>query len=42
MAFVTRPASTDPRAPGGEYDDLVLWMSPNVLINRMVAAQKLP
>jgi len=42
VAFVTRPASTDPRAPGGEYDDLVLWMSPNVLINRMVAAQKLP
>lgn len=42
VAFVTRPPSTDPRAPGGEYDDLVLWMSPNVLINRMVAAQKLP
>jgi type II secretory pathway pseudopilin PulG len=42
VAFVTRPASTDPRAPGGEYDDLVLWISPNILFNRMVAAQKLP
>lgn len=42
VAFVTRPASTDPRAPGGEFDDLVLWISPNILFNRMVAAQKLP
>lgn len=42
VAFVTRPLSTDPRAPGGEFDDLVLWISPNILFSRMVAAQKLP
>jgi len=41
-AFVTRPPGADARAPGGEYDDLVLWISPNILFNRMVAAQKLP
>ncbi len=29
-------------AANGEFDDLVIWLSPNVLINRMVAAGKLP
>lgn len=29
-------------APNGEFDDIVTWISPNVLINRMVAAGKLP
>lgn len=28
--------------PNGEFDDLVDWLSPNVLYNRMVAAGKLP
>jgi len=32
------PAAT----PAGEFDDLVIWLSPNVLFNRMVAAGKLP
>lgn len=27
---------------GNEFDDIVTWVSPNVLINRMVAAGKLP
>ena len=27
---------------GGYFDDIVIWISPNVLINRMVAAGKLP
>ena len=27
---------------GGEFDDLVVWISPNILFNRMVAAGKLP
>ncbi len=26
----------------GEFDDLVIWLSPNILFNRMVAAGKLP
>lgn len=28
--------------PNGEYDDLVMWLSSNVLMNRMVAAGQLP
>lgn len=29
-------------AANGAFDDLVIWISPNVLINRMVSAGKLP
>jgi type II secretory pathway pseudopilin PulG len=29
-------------AANGEFDDIVIWISPNVLVNRMVAAGKLP
>ena len=39
-AFISRAAS-GPQA-GGEFDDLVAWVSPNILFNRMVAAQRLP
>ncbi|NHZ64313.1 type II secretion system protein [Massilia genomosp. 1] len=42
IAFVARTPSDSPTAPGGEYDDLVIWLSPNVLFNRMVAAGTLP
>jgi prepilin-type N-terminal cleavage/methylation domain-containing protein len=42
IAFVARTPSDSPTAPGGEYDDLVTWLSPNVLFNRMVAAGTLP
>ncbi len=28
--------------PASDFDDLVIWLSPNTLINRMVAAGKLP
>jgi hypothetical protein len=28
--------------PTPTFDDLVIWISPNVLINRMVSAGKLP
>lgn len=28
--------------PGGEYDDLVTWISPNILFSNMVAAGRLP
>ena len=35
------PAGTNP-ATGGEFDDLMVWISPNILFNRMVAAGRLP
>jgi len=33
---------TPSSATNGEFDDLVVWISPNILINRMVSAGKLP
>ncbi|MGV7207457.1 prepilin-type N-terminal cleavage/methylation domain-containing protein [Oxalobacteraceae bacterium A2-2] len=41
-AFITRDPSDNPAAPGGPFDDMLVWISPNVLYNRMVAAQRLP
>jgi prepilin-type N-terminal cleavage/methylation domain-containing protein len=41
-ALIMRDTSEDARAPGGAFDDIVLWISPNILYNRMVAAQRLP
>jgi prepilin-type N-terminal cleavage/methylation domain-containing protein len=39
--FVSRPQrSADTTA--GEFDDIVIWLSPHILYNRMVAAGKLP
>jgi type II secretory pathway pseudopilin PulG len=29
-------------APQGEFDDLVTWISPNILYNRMISAGRLP
>lgn len=40
--FITRVRSDNPAAPGGEFDDMVSWISPNVLFNRMVGAGTLP
>lgn len=40
-SFITRYASDNSAAPGGEYDDIVVWLSPNILFNRMVAVQKI-
>lgn len=40
--FIARNASDNPALPGGEFDDMVVWVSPNILFNRMVAAQVLP
>jgi len=39
--FVSHTA-TSSGAPNGEFDDLVVWISPNILFNRMVAAGQLP
>lgn len=35
-------APTSSSAANGEFDDLMIWMSSNILLNRMVAAGKLP
>jgi prepilin-type N-terminal cleavage/methylation domain-containing protein len=41
-AFIARGPNDNPAAPGGEFDDLVVWVSPNIMFNRMVTAQRLP
>jgi prepilin-type N-terminal cleavage/methylation domain-containing protein len=41
VTFVSHP----PAAPGssnGEFDDMLIWISPKVLINRMIMAERLP
>ncbi len=40
--FVDRVATTNNAAPGGGFDDLINWISPNVLFSRMIAAGRLP
>ena len=39
--FVMHPP-TEADTPAGEFDDLVVWLSPNILFSRMIAAGKLP
>ncbi len=35
--------SHTPTPPGlNEFDDLVIWISPNILYNRLIAAGRLP
>ncbi|RPI46687.1 MAG: type II secretion system protein [Betaproteobacteria bacterium] len=41
IAFVSRPPSPSASAVG-EFDDIVIWLSPHVLKQRLVAAGKLP
>lgn len=38
VSLTPQPAT----APGGEFDDLVTWISPNILFSRMIAAGRLP
>ncbi len=38
VSHVPAPSSV----PNGEFDDIMTWLSPNVLYNRMVAAGRLP
>jgi prepilin-type N-terminal cleavage/methylation domain-containing protein len=40
--YFSRVATDNTGTTGGEFDDLVIWLSPNILFNRMVAAGKLP
>ncbi|MDD5471055.1 MAG: prepilin-type N-terminal cleavage/methylation domain-containing protein [Sideroxydans sp.] len=39
--FISHTPSPD-TATNGEFDDLMIWLSPNILFNRMAAAGKLP
>lgn len=40
--FIQRPASADPRAPGGPFDDLLVALPLETLYERMAAARTLP
>lgn len=40
--FVSKGVTENTVATGGEFDDIVTWLSPNILFNRMVAAGRLP
>jgi prepilin-type N-terminal cleavage/methylation domain-containing protein len=40
-SFVSRTPAAQGSAAPGEFDDIVIWLSPNTLFNRMVAAGKL-
>jgi hypothetical protein len=42
LNFISRTATGSTTGTGGEFDDLVTWLSPNILFNRMVTAGKLP
>ncbi|QSI77902.1 type II secretion system protein [Niveibacterium microcysteis] len=39
---ISRPISENAGAPGGAFDDEVIWISRYVLFNRMITAGKLP
>jgi type II secretory pathway pseudopilin PulG len=41
QVFVSHPPAPT-GAANGEFDDIVTWLSPNILFNRMVAAGRLP
>ena len=40
--YFSRLPVTDTAAIGGEFDDMVVWLPTTILINRMIAAGKLP
>ncbi|MDR0379053.1 MAG: type II secretion system GspH family protein [Candidatus Accumulibacter sp.] len=40
--FIARDPSNASTASGGEFDDIVVWIPPYLLFNRMVAAGRLP
>lgn len=39
--FITRVATDNTAAPGGEFDDIVVWISTEVILNKMIAAIQL-
>lgn len=40
--FVSRSLSENPGAPGGAFDDRVTWISPNLIANHLIGANRLP
>jgi prepilin-type N-terminal cleavage/methylation domain-containing protein len=40
--YFSRTLSDNTALPGGEFDDMVVWLSGNTLVNHMVSAGKLP
>jgi prepilin-type N-terminal cleavage/methylation domain-containing protein len=42
QVYFSRTTTDNTAATGGEFDDIVVWLSTSVLLNRMVAAGKLP
>ena len=40
--FFSRTFNQNTAFPGGEFDDLVTWLSPAILANRMIQAGRLP
>ncbi|MBS1188529.1 MAG: prepilin-type N-terminal cleavage/methylation protein [Rhodocyclaceae bacterium] len=41
LIFVSHP-KTEAGAAGGEFDDQVVWLTPNILFNRLIQAGRLP
>ena len=40
--FSSRTRTDNPGAAGGQFDDIVVWITPSILFSRMVAAGRLP
>lgn len=40
--FISRDISENSSITGGEFDDIVMWLSPNIYLNRMVSVGQLP
>ncbi len=39
--YITRTPTDNTAVPGGEFDDIVIWISPNIFFNRLIAAGQL-
>ncbi len=40
--YISRDISENSGVSGGEFDDIVTWLSPNIYLNRMVSVGQLP
>lgn len=40
--FFARPSTSHEAAPGGEFDDIVIWIPQPILLSRLIAAARLP